>query len=632
MIKKIITALSLTMFLANQTYAQAPDVGIYVRSGQSSFNNPQNGQTYNMDYSTTPPQLRGYYGGAWHQMTPAFFNYSGSGAPTVNTDNTLNYSPGSCYYDTVGKQLYFCSDATTGAAVWTQGSNPAIVSSNSSLSIAQTLGSTNIRLLLADGKVLIGNGSGNPAQLNISGDATLADTGALTLATVNSAPGTYTNATVIVDGKGRSTGVTSGATPPSTSTQIIAGVGLTGGGTLASNTTISLLNTSYIGGNGSDGAGTLATSTITGPIQKNYTSITVGGASSITFAGASPLILNSQGSVTITGTMALSTHTTAFGGFGGLGAPANAVVIPGLDGAGPGAGRGGLTTSTFANGGGGGGGGAPGGYGGGSSSGVNGGTSGGAGYYSWMGGGSGGGGGGCNSASATGGNGGKGGITCIIAAGQAISITSTAQITNQGQTGVNGTASSGSGAGGAGGAGGFLWLVSSVSVTTISGSSIDLTGGAGGNGVGTAASGAGGGGSGALIAWSPSNTLGGTLVITTASGGTGSSANSGGSGANVSATTIVGNPCLPLMVWFGIKAPRTQEECKTFGDGNKYLATLEAISRMKGEKRVNVCQRDLAREYANGDLNLYTKALAPGFDGEASCLDTEAVEVLKDAA
>ena len=70
---------------------------------------------------------------------------------------------------------------------------------------------------LADTKIWIGQGSGLPAAETISGDATLADTGALTLATVNTSPGTYTNATVTVDGKGLATTVVSGTGggPPS---------------------------------------------------------------------------------------------------------------------------------------------------------------------------------------------------------------------------------------------------------------------------------------------------------------------------------------------------------------------------------------------------------------------------------
>lgn len=75
---------------------------------------------------------------------------------------------------------------------------------------------------LADAKVWIGSGSNLPVAQTISGDATLADTGALTLATVNASPGTYGDAThvavVTVNGKGLAPTVSSTAiTFPSTS-------------------------------------------------------------------------------------------------------------------------------------------------------------------------------------------------------------------------------------------------------------------------------------------------------------------------------------------------------------------------------------------------------------------------------
>lgn len=64
---------------------------------------------------------------------------------------------------------------------------------------------------LADTKVWIGTAGNLPAAQPISGDATLARTGALTLATVNASPGTYGDSThvaqVTVDGKGRATAV-----------------------------------------------------------------------------------------------------------------------------------------------------------------------------------------------------------------------------------------------------------------------------------------------------------------------------------------------------------------------------------------------------------------------------------------
>jgi len=70
---------------------------------------------------------------------------------------------------------------------------------------------------LADTKFWIGSGGNIPVAQRMSGDAMLADTGALTLATVNTNVGTFGDATdvaqVTVDGKGR---ITSAANVPIT--------------------------------------------------------------------------------------------------------------------------------------------------------------------------------------------------------------------------------------------------------------------------------------------------------------------------------------------------------------------------------------------------------------------------------
>ena len=63
---------------------------------------------------------------------------------------------------------------------------------------------------LASGKIFIGSAGNLPVAQTVTGDATLAAGGGLTLATVNASPGTYTNATVTVNGKGLSTTISSG--------------------------------------------------------------------------------------------------------------------------------------------------------------------------------------------------------------------------------------------------------------------------------------------------------------------------------------------------------------------------------------------------------------------------------------
>ena len=78
---------------------------------------------------------------------------------------------------------------------------------------------------LGDAQLLVGQTSAAPAAKSVSGDATLADTGALTLATVNSDVGSYTLASVTVDAKGRVTAASSGS-GTMTNPQVLARVSI----------------------------------------------------------------------------------------------------------------------------------------------------------------------------------------------------------------------------------------------------------------------------------------------------------------------------------------------------------------------------------------------------------------------
>ncbi|MFM6928047.1 MAG: beta strand repeat-containing protein, partial [Bdellovibrio sp.] len=90
------------------------------------------------------------------------------------------------------------------------GAGEAVVwsSASDSFTCANIVASVSGNSALANGKVWVGDGTGKAAEVSVSGDATLANTGALTLATSGVGAGTYKSVTV--DTKGR---VTSGTNP-----------------------------------------------------------------------------------------------------------------------------------------------------------------------------------------------------------------------------------------------------------------------------------------------------------------------------------------------------------------------------------------------------------------------------------
>lgn len=96
--------------------------------------------------------------------------------------------------------------------------NTFTTSGNFALTLTQT-GATNVTLpttgtllnnSLTSTKFYVGNGSNVATGVAMSGDATLANTGAVTLATVNSNVGSFTNASITVNAKGLITAASSG--------------------------------------------------------------------------------------------------------------------------------------------------------------------------------------------------------------------------------------------------------------------------------------------------------------------------------------------------------------------------------------------------------------------------------------
>ena len=132
----------------------------------------------------------------------------------------------------------------------------------------------------------------------MSGDATLANTGALTLATVNASPGSYTNASVTVNAKGLVTSASSG-TAPVTSVSVLAPITDTGTstapiiGVVNQGTTTTVLH-GNAAGNASFSAVSL-TADVSGvlPVANGGTN-----ASSLTAYGA--LVSNSAGTAVTT--------------------------------------------------------------------------------------------------------------------------------------------------------------------------------------------------------------------------------------------------------------------------------------------------------------------------------------------
>lgn len=141
-----------------------------------------------------------------------------SGALTLNTVNASPTTSGSASHSTIltvnGKGLV---TAATDVAI--QIAESQVTNLVSDLAAKQSTALTNTH-------ILVGNVSGVAADVALSGDATLANTGALTLATVNSNVGSFTSANITVNAKGLITAAANGAaalSPTLTNTHIFVG-------------------------------------------------------------------------------------------------------------------------------------------------------------------------------------------------------------------------------------------------------------------------------------------------------------------------------------------------------------------------------------------------------------------------
>lgn len=279
-------------------------------------------------------------------------------------------------------------------------------------------------------------------------------------------------------------------------------------------------------GDGSDGAVTKGAVTETSVIQVNATTFTQ--SVSTTYAPISRTQIRATSTCDFNGTTNVAT-----GPAGGV-ARTNREQSFGDRGAGPGGGGGGK--SADGNYGGGGGGGGFGGAGGIGSYGSNvnlGGYAGQASDTFWDGS-SGGGAGGNDNISAAG-NGGNGGGSLMAAASGALSVGASGTIKADGQAGSAGVSNSG---GGGGGSGGIIALYSATSITLNTGSNIYARGGAGGNSGNSSSGEGGGGGGGKVIRVAPSITGAGTVTVTGGAAGTGGggTAAAGSGGVNLSIT------------------------------------------------------------------------------------------------
>lgn len=371
--------------------------------------------------------------------------------------------------------------------------------------------------------------------------------------------------------------------------------------------------TQRFGGNGLDGNMTVTSTTYNGPLQKNSSGFGLAAGQTLTCDTGSPIVLLSNRTMTIAGTITM----TAAGGAGGIGGSTNDCA--GNNGSGPGGGSTCDDLGRTASGGGGGGCGSYGGRGGSGGAASGRGGAGGSAYANWLGGGSGGG-GGMGSSGGSGGAGGTGGSCLILAAAGALVVSGT--VTCSGTAGAAGTTQGG---GGGGGSGGIVWYISRTSIVLTS-STTTVAGGGGGNSAGSFSGGGGGGSGGRRYMWSPNNTSV-AATATAGSGGTGGgSGQAGEAGQTGVSTNLVGYPSNPLLTWLDLDKHVGSPACPWVerGAGIAWLQKREQEAIKNGQNVLEINQRELAREVAKGpdgnySLDKYAKAMSDDPDAIGVC-------------